>query len=340
MQLLCLGNIALNEAPFQLPGWEAPQGFAPGPGTHLLLDWEAPLPEPLSAAPRRTGPLTKKPEGRQGLQRWAPGIVTLAGERSLPVRADALAPTLLMLQQAGFKTVGGGMTPEEAGRPLLWGTAEGELTILNWSLSKPSDSAADISPNHWPGLLEAGRMIRAVRQTSDWVMVVLRWEDAPYPHPLPAHRELAFQLAELGANLIIGQHPFGVRGMEFAGGSPVFYGLGTFYASGAVEGGEGGDAYDPQRGRISLGVQFSFKHGQPPGYEFFSFAWDQNQVFLDPLQRAFRRLNSASLTLHDHPVHMYREWYDEERQRAHRWTGRLSMGSLRKGVTDRLRKLT
>ncbi len=340
MQLLSLGAIALHDVPYRLPGWEAPQGFTPGPRTRLLMDWERPLPEPLSATPRRTGPLGKKPEGAEGLQKWTPGIVTLANSRTPRLREEASAPTLLMLQQAGFKTLGGGMNGEEAARPLLWGTSEGELTILNWVLSQPPDHAVDVYPNYWPGLLEAGRMIRAVRQTSDWVMVVLRWNDEPHPHPLPAHRELALQLAELGADVIIGQHPFGVRGMEFAGTSPVFYGLGTFYASGTAESGGGGDSYDPQRGRISLGVRFTFKHGQPPVYEFFSFAWDQNQVFLDPLQRAFRRLNSASLTLHDHPVHLYQEWYDEDRMRAQKWSSRLSMESLRKGVTDRLRKLT
>lgn len=308
----------------------------PGPGTHLLLDWESPLPE-LPVAAACTNLTEKAPPDYEELQRWTPGIATLAGNRSLPAHAEAPVSTLLMLHQAGFKTVGGGMTTEEAGRPLLWGTAEGELTILNWGLSGPSDSAADLSPNCWPGLLEAGRMIQAVRQTSDWVLVVLRWEDAPYPHPLPAHRELAYQLAELGADVIIGQHPFGVRGMEFAGRCPVFYGLGTFYSS---ESPKCEDAYDPQRGRISLGVQFSFKHGQPPVYEFFSFAWQQDQVCLDPHQRAFKRMNSAGLILHDHPAHIYQEWYDKERQRGQKWTGRLRMESLRKGVADHLRKLT
>jgi len=337
MQLLCLGNIALNDRPFRLPGWEAPAGFTPGPGSRLLVDWESPLPEPPVAALRRTGPFGRKPESGEGLQRWVPGIATLAGSRSPQTHEYSPAPTLLMLRQAGFKTVGGGQTPEEAGQPLLWGTAEGELTILNWALSGAPEPGADLAPNCWPGLLEAGRMIQAVRQTSDWVMVVLRWEDAPYPHPLPAHRELAFQLAELGADVVVGQHPYGVRGMEFAGQCPVFYGLGGFYASGRLE---GGDAYDPQRARISLGVQFRFTHGLPPVYELFSFAWEQDKVFLDPLQRAFKRFNAASQVLHDHPIHLYQEWYDRERQRGQKWTGRLRMESLRKSVADHLRKQT
>jgi len=330
MRLLCLGNIALDGSPYRLPAWESPAGFAPGPSTRLLTGWQCPLPEPLSISPRRTGPLGKWGEAVGSIQKWTPGIAALADIHALPAREAASASTLLMLQQAGFRTLGAGRSEEETTRPLLWGTAEGELTILNWTLTRP-ENPAELHANVFPGTLEAGRVIQSLRQTSDWVMVVIHWGGEPSPHTPPAHRELAAQLASLGADIVIGQDPSGVRGMEFVEGRPVFYGLGTFYSS-TLRHGEGmGEPFDPLGGQCSLGVHFNFQHGLPPVYEFTSFWSDRNGVLLDPAGRALRRLNSASHILHSHPPRIYPDWYASERARMQKKTGPLAfVSSMRK----------
>jgi hypothetical protein len=163
-------------------------------------------------------------------------------------------------------------------------------------------------------------------------MVVLHWNDSSFIHPCPEHRELARQLSDLGADIVIGQHPFGVRGMEHIGGCPVFYGLGSFFRTRSQEG------HEPHCAAESLGVRFNFEHGRPPLYEFVSFWTDRNEVFLDPAQRAFRRMNTASLALHEHPASVYTEWYQKERARTKIWDTRLQFESLRRGITRRLKK--
>ena len=49
---------------------------------------------------------------------------------------------------------------------------------------------------------------------ADWVMVVVHWSDELFPYPRPEDRATARELAQMGADLVVGHHPHVVRGME------------------------------------------------------------------------------------------------------------------------------
>jgi poly-gamma-glutamate capsule biosynthesis protein CapA/YwtB (metallophosphatase superfamily) len=305
------------------PAWAFPGDFNSGPGARLLLNWEITDDSRTHLA--------------RLIQKWSPGIAALANSQNLDVCREELATGVESLHQSGFKTLGAGMTPEEASRPLLWETAEGGITILNWVFAKGPANAEASGANLWPGLMNAGEIIRNVKRTSDWVLVVIHWNGESFPHPHPEQRDIARQLAGFGADAVIGQHPYGVRGMEFMESCPVFYGLGTFFStmeSSDIDA-EGSDR--TTRRRDSLGVRFNFQHGKPLEYELLSFWNNYRAAQRDHAERAFRRMNSMSLFLHDRKGEAYLDWYEKERIRMEK-NQSFYLRPLKRGLSRSLRR--
>lgn len=75
---------------------------------------------------------------------------------------------------------------------------------------------------------EALSLLKEVRLQNDFVIVSIHW-GVEYSHlPSTFQKELAAQIVESGADVIIGHHPHVIQGMEFINGRPVFYSLGNF----------------------------------------------------------------------------------------------------------------
>jgi len=70
--------------------------------------------------------------------------------------------------------------------------------------------------------------IAAARQVSDVVIAMPHWgpEDVPWPNYI--QRDLAQQLVDAGADLVVGNHTHVVQAIQEIDGVPVFYGLGNF----------------------------------------------------------------------------------------------------------------
>jgi poly-gamma-glutamate capsule biosynthesis protein CapA/YwtB (metallophosphatase superfamily) len=78
---------------------------------------------------------------------------------------------------------------------------------------------------------EVDRMVQAVRDArkgSDIVVVHLHWGAEMQPCPLPRQQELAEQLIEAGADIIVGGHAHIPLGGGYLKGKYVHYGLGNF----------------------------------------------------------------------------------------------------------------
>ena len=61
------------------------------------------------------------------------------------------------------------------------------------------------------------------------MICVFHWDYDFELYPHPAHRQLAFELIDLGVDAIIGHHPHIVQGYEIYKNKPIFYSLGNFY---------------------------------------------------------------------------------------------------------------
>lgn len=341
MQLLCLGDVALANKPLAPTTWAPPGDFTPGPDARVIFNWEFPIGDTINSGPRVSGMrFLAYPDSIRMVENWAPGIATIANNHILDAGEKGLAHTINSLQQAGFETVGAGLTAEEIVRPLCWETSEGRLAIVNWVFAETHpDWMAVPGPNCWPGFTEARHVIQTLRCSSDWVLVVVHWSDELFPYPLPQDRETAGELANMGADIVIGHHPHVVRGMEVLGGCPVFYSIGNFYFAEKRNSEGNWILQEAPRNREGLGVRFTFLRGQDPQYVLLSFWNDKLEAVPDLAHRASRRMQSASLPLRKHHGAPYIYWYKTQRARFDRWDSRWHFGLLKRGIFGTLRRI-
>jgi hypothetical protein len=328
MQLLCLGDVALADGSVARQLWESPQRAVPGDEARILLNWELPFGDTVNPIPRSSGPrLLAHQESFRVIRSWSPGFATLATNHILDAGEEGLAYTIECLNQVGFTTVGAGRTQKEITRPLFWETSEGRLAIVNWVFPETHpDWAAVPGPNCWPGFEEAKRTIQMLKDQADWVLIASHWSDELFPYPCPEDRVIARELAQMGADLVIGHHPHVVRGMEIIGCCPVFYSVGNFCFSDIADGKGGWITHAAPRNREGLGIQVSFERGKSPEYQVLSFWQTPNAVVLDSTNRAARRMDNVSEPLNRLQNADYAAWYSARRVRFNRWGYRWNFG--------------
>jgi poly-gamma-glutamate synthesis protein (capsule biosynthesis protein) len=165
----------------------------------------------------------------------------VAGLTSVPFDAVCLAnnhvfdyglrgfhETLAVLRRSGVRTVGAGLTFEEALAPLSLNLKGTRVTILNFS------EGEDLTASRGgPGVCgwEIDRLtglVRKAKKRGDFVIAVghagLEYVPFPPPYVVAAFRALS----EAGADCVIGHHPHVPQGLEVRGGRLIAYSLGNF----------------------------------------------------------------------------------------------------------------
>lgn len=340
MKLLCIGDIALTHTQLSEWTWNPPGNIQPDAESKVLFNWELPIGTKLNPSPRsHNAPrILSDPDSTRVIRKWAPGFAALATNHILDSGSEGLADTIQNLRQAGFETLGAGMTREEIDRPLIWETSEGKLAIINWVFPETHPDWMSVpGPACFPGIEEAQMAIKKLKQQADWVMVLAHWSDELFQYPRPEDRQIARKLAEAGADLLVAHHPHVVRGMETFASCPVFYSLGNFFFSDFVDNDGKWVNQAAPRNREALGVQISFKRGAKPEYEVLSFWQDDTQCILDASHRAAKRLRDYSAPLQRYSGEAYKSWYLSQRQRFDRFGIRWYFSLPRMGFRGTLR---
>lgn len=342
MQLLCIGDVALADENIVQQVWATPQETAFGDEARILFNWELPVGNAVNPMPRSSGSrFLAHPDSLQVIQRWSPGFATLATNHVMDAGEDGLSQTIVSLQRAGFTTVGAGRTGSEIASPLLWETAEGRLAVVNWVFPETHPEWMSVpGPHCWPGLEGAESTIHELKRNTDWVLIAVHWSDEFFPYPRPEDRAIARDLAQMGADLVVGHHPHVVRGMELIGSCPVFYSVGNYYFSDHAEGSDGWMTREAPRNREGLGVQVSFRRGKRPECRIRSFWRTKKRDILDPLDRAARRMTRVSRPLRRLQNLEYAEWYTLRRARFDRWGYRWHFGLWQLSGRDLIRPLS
>jgi poly-gamma-glutamate synthesis protein (capsule biosynthesis protein) len=187
-------------------------------------------------------------------------VVSLATNHIADAGLAALLETRARLRELGVATAGAGGDLEEARRPAVVerngirvayvstcsvfpmgyeaGAAKAGLAPL-----RATTHHRDGLPGYWaPGIpgtivsvpleedLDAlcGDLARA-RSGADVVVASFHWGDFQRPYVLTDHeRQLAHFAVDHGADVVVGHHHHTLRGIEWYGGKPIFYGLGHF----------------------------------------------------------------------------------------------------------------
>lgn len=172
-------------------------------------------------------------------------VVTMANNHGEDYGRVGLTDSLVAASDAGFPVVGVGADARAAFAP--WRTTVrgrrvavlGATQVLDESLQ-----AAWTATDSTPGLASAkdvDRLVAAVaaaRTDSDTVVVYLHWGQELASCPLPQQAALARQLADAGADVVVGSHAHVLLGGGHLGtdGPYVDYGLGNFvfYSAGGM----------------------------------------------------------------------------------------------------------
>jgi len=155
-------------------------------------------------------------------------IATLANNHVFDYGPSGFKETLDVLRRNGIRTVGAGMTFEEASAPLRWTAGGTRVTVLNFGEGEDLTASSG-----GPGVCgwEIDRLaghIRKAKKRGDFVVAVghagLEYIPFPPPYVVAAFRALS----EAGADCVVGHHPHVPQGLEVRRGRLIVYSLGNF----------------------------------------------------------------------------------------------------------------
>ena len=141
----------------------------------------------------------------------------------------AFFDTLDNLRRVEILPVGAGKNHAEAMQPVVVTVNEIRFGIVSLGQIEPMAFASEKGPGI--AILNKENLEAAIaeaRQVSDVVIAMPHWgpEDVAIPNWL--QRNLAQQLVDAGADLVVGNHTHVVQAIQEINGVPVFYGLGNF----------------------------------------------------------------------------------------------------------------
>lgn len=173
------------------------------------------------------------PAGIEALKIADITVATLANNHIMDYGGAGLSDTLTALDGAGILHVGAGMTEEEAGKLVELEVDGVSIAILSWT---------DIIPDNFlaykdqPGVVtarlnmdDACNRVREAKDTHDIVIVAMHWGVEYQPYIDSAQQQdPAHKLVDAGADVIIGNHPHVIEGIEFYNGALISYSQGDF----------------------------------------------------------------------------------------------------------------
>ncbi len=168
-----------------------------------------------------------------GLRNIGFSALTLANNHMLDYQEQGVLDTLTRLKSAGILTAGAGENLEAAEKPAVIESGTRKFVVI---------SASDVVPLNYeatpmkPGIFsmkDEGELfseVTAARKDypDDVLVLMLHWGVEAAYSPTQRQKDIARNLIDAGADLIIRAHPHRVQGVEFYKGKPIFYSLGNF----------------------------------------------------------------------------------------------------------------
>ena len=176
-----------------------------------------------------------RPEHAALLSEMGADIVSIANNHVYDYGEISLLDTLDTLTAAGMPYVGAGRNLAEAVRPVCFVTENVKITFLSATQIERMDNpdtkgATETSP----GVFRCRNVdlllseVEKAKAVSDFVVVYVHWGTESTTELDWAQKEQAPLIAQAGADLIIGDHPHVLQGIEWIGDTPVIYSVGNF----------------------------------------------------------------------------------------------------------------
>lgn len=177
-----------------------------------------------------------KPENAGFLTDMGVDVVSLANNHAYDYGREALSDTFDTLRQLHIPYVGAGQDMEEASNAVFFVVNDYKIGILSATQIERLDNpdtkgATDTTPGVFrcwnvDALLQK---IEETRQECDYLVVYIHWGTENEAEIDWAQEKQAAQIAQAGADLIVGDHPHCLQKMALVNGVPVIYSLGNFW---------------------------------------------------------------------------------------------------------------
>ncbi|MGN1158832.1 MAG: CapA family protein [Lachnospiraceae bacterium] len=166
-------------------------------------------------------------------------IVSLANNHVYDYGEDALLDTLDTLKNAEIPYVGAGRNLDEASAPFYYeinGRTIAYISATQVERNENPDTrgATEVTAGTFRCFTEEefGRLLDAVKEAdrnADLTVVYIHWGTENTDELHWAQEWQAPELVKAGADLIVGDHPHCLQGIDYIDGVPVFYSLGNFW---------------------------------------------------------------------------------------------------------------
>lgn len=152
--------------------------------------------------------------------------MSIANNHIFDFAEPGLLDTVAALEEARIPFVGAGATLADASRPALLTAAGARVAFL---AAFGSQGATERDPGVLPLKPDLLRpLVARARAAADYVVLSAHWGMEFDPRVMRIHRELAFEFADMGVDLVLGHGAHVFQGIERLGRTLVFYGLGNF----------------------------------------------------------------------------------------------------------------
>lgn len=197
-----------------------------------FVNLESPLSDQGSRNTAKDVTFRGRPALVDGLASAGVDVVSLANNHALDWGGGALLDTIARLDAAGIAHAGAGADLASAREPALLDTAAGAVAILAFTDIIPEGFPAGTDrPGVNPVRPDRDRLLADVREAAsaaDWVIVSLHWGIEYEGYAGGAQRELAHDVVDAGADLVLGHHPHVLQGFELYKDRLIAYSLGDF----------------------------------------------------------------------------------------------------------------
>jgi poly-gamma-glutamate synthesis protein (capsule biosynthesis protein) len=178
---------------------------------------------------KKTGPnLHANPYSIDVLKSLNVNLVTLANNHIMDYGQTGLDETLEKCRTVSLSTLGAGKNLQEASLPHFYEKEGIKIAILNIAENEWGIAAKNKAGANPLDIIENYRQIKAARQISDAVILIVHGGHEHYNLPSPRMVKLYHFYADAGASVVVSHHSHCISGYEMYQGVPIFYSLGNF----------------------------------------------------------------------------------------------------------------
>lgn len=202
----------------------------------MMVNNEFPYSYGGSPCEGKTFTFRARPDSAAILNTMGVDIVGLANNHAYDYGQQALIDTMSALDSVGVEYAGAGHNIDEASHTVYYVTESGmKIAIICATqierLSNPDTKEATATSAGVFRCLDDTLLlerIREARKKNAYVIVYIHWGTESTSEIDYLQRDQAAEIADAGANLIIGNHPHVLQKIDYVNGVPVVYSLGNF----------------------------------------------------------------------------------------------------------------